>query len=74
MRKTALLIALTITSAIAATPSFAKIPSQSSGTYEATGTWVYARNDRYAGGSDIQVNRPQTGPELVHEFPFRSEG
>jgi hypothetical protein len=74
MRKTTLLFALTITSAIASTPSLAKIPSRSAGTHEATGAWVYARNDRYTGGHDMQINRPQTGPELVNEFPFRSEG
>ncbi len=74
MRKTALLFALTITSAIASTPAFAKIPSRSAGTYGATGSWVDARNDHYTGGRDIQINRPKTGPELVNEFPFRSEG
>ena len=55
---------------------FANIASPDAGTYEATEAWVYTRNDRYSGGRDIQINRPwtPTGPELVHEPPFRSEG
>jgi hypothetical protein len=74
MKQSALLTAIAITSAIAATPSFAKISSHSAGTYESAGTWVYARHHRHIRGYDIQVHRPHTGPELVNEIPFRSEG
>ncbi len=75
MRKTTLLIALTMTSAIAATPSFAKNPSLNADAYQSSGGAAYAHNDRYSGRTDIQVNPPRTpaGPELVNAFPFRSE-
>jgi hypothetical protein len=74
MKKALLLLALTLANAIAASPVFAKIPPQSGHAYNAAGSGGYVP-DRHYGAQDIQIYRPRnfTGPQTVHEDPFRSK-
>ena len=76
MKKALLLLALAIGSAVTSTSSFAKVSYQDAETYHnrETKARMHDRhyNDRQDNLNDQQ--RTSSGPEIVHQAPFKAEG